>query len=217
MKLAVISANLGNFDEPVVHEPQSIPNDNFLFTDENFPPRPHTMLPRMLAKVPKCFGWQLLPGYDFYLWLDGSHRLRHPDSLKFFLDSCQDYDIVATRHPKIPNIRQEARTVRKGVRQQAFYRQRYLGEQGDELYSLIGNDKDYVDDLLVSCGMFMYRNTPEVQAALKDWWYFISRYHVNDQLSFPYVIRKAGLRLNVLEDGIHDAWFVEGVEHKRRS
>lgn len=217
MKVALISASLDGFDQPLSHEVQSIFYDSYFYNDENFPPRPQTMKPRMLAKIPKCFGWQLAPGYDYYVWLDGNYRLRHPEALKFFVESCQDYDFVATRHPKRPNIRQEARTTRKGVRQQAFYRQRYLGEREAELYSLIGNDKEYVDDTLVSCGMFIYRNTPEVQAALKEWWYYISRYHVNDQLSFPYVIRKAGLRLNVLEDGIHDAWFAAGAPHNRRS
>lgn len=217
MKVAVISANLGGFDGLQVHEPQSVPCDYFLFTDENFPPRSYSMAPRLQAKIPKCFGWQMAPGYDFYLWIDGSHRLKHPESLRYFLDCCEGYDVVITRHPKRPNIRQEARVMRKGVRQQAFYRQRYKGEQEAELYAIIGNDKDYVDDTLVSCGTFIYRNTPQVQASLKEWWYYQTRYHVNDQLSFPYVFKKAGLKLNILDQGIHNAWFVEGVPHTRRS
>lgn len=217
MKIAVISASLGGFDEPQAHEPQSIEHDYFFYNDESFLPRKHTLAPRMWAKIPKMFGWQLNPGYDYYLWIDGNQKLAHADSLKYFLDNCQGYDVVFTRHPKRPNIRQETRVMRKGNRQQPYYRQRYGGEREEELYSLIANDKDYVDDTLLSGGMFIYRNTPEVQAALKDWWYYVTRYHVNDQLSLPYVLYKSGLKLNILEDDIRDSWFIKGIAHSRRS
>ena len=217
MKVAVISANLGGFDPPMVHEPQSVRHDYFLFTDENFPPRSHTMTPRLQAKIPKCFGWQMAPGYDFYLWIDGNQALIHRDSLKYFLDNCQGCDLVITRHPKRPTIRLESRQVRKGVRQQPYYRQRYDGELEADLYSLIAHDKDYVDDTLLSGGMFMYRNTLGVQAALKEWWYYQTRYHVNDQLSLPYVLKKAGLRVNILDDDIRANWFLGGIAHNRRS
>ncbi len=217
MRIAVISATLGGFDEPQEHEPQSVPYDYFFFNDDNFPPRPHTLKPRVWAKIPKMFGWQLAPGYDYYLWIDGNQKLAHEDSIKYFLDCCQGHDIVFTRHPKRPNIRQETRVMRKGVRQQPYYRQRYQGELEEEFYRLIANDKDYTDDILLSGGIFIYRNIPEVQNALKDWWYYITRYHVNDQLSLPYVLKKSGLKLNILEDDIRNCWFIKGIAHNRRS
>lgn len=217
MKVAVISANLGNFDGAQIHAPQSIPCDYYSFTDENFPPRSNSMTPRLQAKIPKCFGWQMAPGYDYYLWLDGGMTLKHPDSLKYFMDSCQGHDIVVLRHPKRPNIRQETRYVRKGVRQSPYVRQRYSGELLAELYSLIGNDKDYIDDTLVAGGIFLYRNTPDVQATLKEWWYYQTRYHVNDQLSFAYVLKKSGLRVNIRPDSYGEPWFMGGISHNRRS
>ena len=201
----------------MIHEPQSIACDYFLFTDENLPPRSYSMTPRLQAKIPKCFGWELAPGYDYYLWIDGNQAFKHPDAVKYFLDSCKGYDMVFTRHPKRPSIRQEARVMRKGVRQQPYYRQRYKGEQDAELYSLIAHDKDYVDDTLLSGGIFIYRNTAKVQAALKKWWYFMTRYHINDQLSLPYVLKKAGLKIHILDDDIRANWFMGGLAHNRRS
>jgi hypothetical protein len=217
MKVAVISANLGDFDGLQVHAPQSIPCDYYLFSDENFPPRTYSMSPRLQAKIPKCFGWQMAPGYDYYMWIDGGMRLKHPDSLKYFMDSCVDYDFVVLRHPKRPNIRQETRYIRKGVRQSPYIRQRYAGELLAELYSLIGNDKDYLDDTLLAGGIFLYRNTSDVQAALKEWWHYQTRYHLNDQLSLAYVLKKSGLKVNIRPDSYGEPWFMGGISHNRRS
>lgn len=216
MKVALISANLGDFDNPVVHEPQSVPYDHHLFTDENFPPRFKAMTPRLQAKIPKCFGWQMVPGYDYYLWLDSSHRLSHKDSLKHFLDKCQGHDMVVVHHPKRHSVWEEWRYVRRGMHQSLFLQSRYENELLAEQYKEIEEDKDFKDDILLLGGIFMYKNTPKVQAALKEWWYHITRYEIMDQLSYAYVLKKAGLKLNILSDSRADYWFVEGQSHKHR-
>ncbi len=220
MKIAVISANLGGFD--LSHSeniPQSIPCDYFMFTDENFPPRWNAMTPRLQAKIPKFFGWQLVPGYDYYLWIDGSATLASPDAVKFFYDHCLGYDIVVLQHPRRPDIRQEHRYTRKGVKQKADYLyERYLNEQFNELYDEIKTDKDFVDDSLFLGGMFMYRNTPEIQKMFKEWWYFVSRYAVQDQLSFPYVLKKSGVKVHVLPNYIKKEWpQLSFAKHTRHS
>src|SRR5665213_2637797 len=120
-KIAILSANLNSFDNPAEHVPQSMGYDQHIFTDDNFPPRDKAMTPRLQAKIPKFFGWQLVPGFNFYLWIDGNLSLAHPDALKYFYDACQGYDIVVLRHPRRPNIRQEVRYTRKGINQQSMY------------------------------------------------------------------------------------------------
>src|SRR4051812_20049011 len=117
-KIAVVSASLGSIDQIPKHAPQSINCDFFLYTDENFPPRMKAMTPRLQAKIPKCFAWQMAPGYDYYLWIDGTFALPHPDSVKYFYDLCQGYDIVLLKHSRRPDVRQEARYTRKGLKQQ---------------------------------------------------------------------------------------------------
>ena len=215
-KIAVISVNLGGFDNPLEHAPQSIKYDYFLFTDENFPPR-ENMTARLQAKIPKCFAWQMVPGYEYYFWIDGNLSLKHPDSLNFFLDSIQGHDFVALRHNRRPNIRQETRYLRKGIRQQSIYIiNRYLNEWHQEQYSAIRNDKSYIDDLLLLGGVFMYRNTPIVQQTLKQWWYHITRYLIMDQLSFSYVLKKNGMKINVLSDIYNNCWFLGTRRHRFR-
>ena len=215
MKVALIQANLGGFDHPVTHEPQSVPYDHHMFTDENFPPRTKAMTSRLQAKIPKCLGWQLAPDYDYYLWLDGSFRLSHHDSMKHFLDNCQGHDMVVLKHPNRHSIWEEWRYVRRGMWQSKYLISKYENELLEEQWLAIHNDKDYKDDILLSGGLFMYKNTPQVQSALKEWWYHIARYLTMDQLAFPYVLKKAGLKLNVLPDNYGHAWYVKGQGHKQ--
>jgi len=215
-KIALISSNMAGHDYPVTHEKQSIPYDSYLYTDENFPLRTKAMGPRMQSKIPKCFGWQLAPDYDYYMWLDASICLFHRDSLKHFLDNCQGHDIVAFPHHRRPNIWEEYRYIRRGLWQSSYITSRYENEFLDEQMQVIRKDKSYKDDTLLLSGMFMYRNTPQVQSALKEWWYHITRYHVVDQLAFPYVIKKAGLKLKLLPDVWHNCWYLKTHNHKHR-
>lgn len=172
------------------------------------------MTPRLQARIPKCFGWQMQPGYDVYMWIDGNLWLKDKDSLKRFVEALEGHDVVALRHHRRPNIRQEVRYIRKGINQQSHYIvRRYENELLAEEYASIQADKDYEDDLLLLSGAFMYRNTPEVQAALKEWWYHCSRYHIVDQIGFVYALKSAGLRIKVLDDLYNDCWYLGVSRH----
>jgi len=214
-RTVILQASLGGFDKPIKHEPQSMEHDYFMFTDENFPPRMH---PRMQAKIPKMFGWQLKPDYDFYMWLDGNLRFKHKDSLKYFYDSCQGYDVVVLQHPQRNTIYWEYRYNWRGLhnnKPSSYLQRRYIGEQLDEQYEVIKSDNDYVDNLLVNGGVFMYRNTEKVHLTLKEWWYHVSRYLIMDQLSWAYVLKKSGLRVNVLNDIFNDCPWIEDSRHAK--
>jgi hypothetical protein len=210
--MIILSASLGGVDRELKHEPQSIEHDYFLFTDGNLPPRDKALTPRLQAKIPKMFGWQLAPNHDYYLWLDGNIRLSHKDSLKHYLDP--DYDLVVFRHPKRPNIRQEARYLRKGLREESIYLvNRYAGEWTPEQENEF---TDFEDDLLVIGGVFLYKNTPEVHALMKEWWYLTTRYSVFDQLSFSYLIKKSNLKVKVLDEDFNNSPYVQIVKHRKR-
>src|SRR3990167_4918838 len=119
MKIAVVSASLGGFDKETVHVPQSISHDYFMFTDENFPPRAKSMTPRLQAKIPKCFGWQLKPGYDFYMWIDGNLRMKDENTLKYFYENCHEYDVAVLQHPRRNTIWWEYRYNWRGINNNA--------------------------------------------------------------------------------------------------
>lgn len=223
MKIAVISANLSSMDNVPENVPQSLPYDMFMYTDKNFPPRFNAMTPRLQAKIPKCFGWQMAPGYEYYLWLDSTLTLSNPDSLKYFYDKCLGYDIVVFKHPKRPDVRQEIRYTRKGIKQNGknpgskYILARYENELLSELTAEIEGDKDFVDKMLVNGGVFMYRDTPAVRQMLKEWWYYISRYIVQDQISFPYVLQKSGIKINVISDAFNEIPYLKYNGHRANS
>ncbi len=217
-EIAMITASLGGFDKPMPYTPQSIGYDYFSFTDENFPPRFNAMTPRLQAKIPKCFGWQMVPDYDYYLWIDGNFKFSIPDSLKYFYDNCQDYDIVVLKHPRRTSVDWESRYLQRGLKEQSIYLiGRYENELLSEQMAEINANPDFIDDLLVCGGVFMYRNTAKVRRMLKEWWYYVSRYHIMDQCSFAYVLKKSGLRINALPDKIYDCPYLASRGHVRHS
>lgn len=216
MKICVLSANLGGIDNPVSHVNQTVKADYHTFTDENFPPRIHAMTPRLQAKIPKMFGWELKPDYDVYLWLDGSIRLAHQESIQYFVDALEGHDMVFLKHPTKDTVHWEYRYNYRALHSNApsnYMKSRYDNEWLDEQYKVIEDDPEYLDDVLLLGGVFMYRNTPLVRAALKEWWHHVSRYLIMDQLSLPYVLKKGGVVFNALDDDINDSMWLEYRRH----
>lgn len=218
MRTAVLSASLGGIDKSAEHTNQTVKADYFNFNDENFPPRFNAMTPRLQAKIPKMFGWQLKPDYDAYMWLDGNIRLAHQESLQYFLDALEDHDIVVLQHPERNTIHWEYRYNWRGLnnnKPSRYLQTRYINELLDEQYEAIKSDPDYKDDLLVNGGIFMYRNTPKVHEMLKEWFYLTCRYTIMDQLSFSYVLKNSGLKVNVLPDDFRDTLWLENRRHAK--
>ena len=214
MKIAIISANLGSLDVVESHVPQSIEHDYYLFTDENFKPRNRSMSPRLQAKIPKFFGWQLKPGYDYYLWIDSNLNLTDPDSLKWLFDNIQNSDIVVLKHPKRNTIEWEARYIERGLEQQSIYlTKRYKNEDLPGQMKEMMSNKDFIDDMLVNAGVFLYRNTEAIHKMMKEWWYLTSRYTIMDQCAFAYVLKTSGVRVKVLPDVYNDCKYLKHKKH----
>src|SRR3990167_2863670 len=194
VKVAVITANLGNFEKEVSHCQQSFPADYIHFTDENFPPRFNAMTPRLQARIVKTFGWEMAPGYDYYLWVDNSCQLDNPDTIKWFLDQCED--VVVFKHPHRKTVQEEADYLKHRLLINCPYiTPRYENELIDEQLKAVDPSQE-----LYASTAFMYRNTPEAQAMLKEWWCHISQYHSIDQLSLPHVLSQSKLKVSVIPD-----------------
>ena len=110
MKVAILSANLGNFDTPIDPVKQDLPEGVEIafhrFTDEDFPPITG-LTPRFQYRIPKMFGWQMFPGYDIYIWLDASMSLQRSDSVKWLLDQLGEADVAFFKHPWRKTIKEE--------------------------------------------------------------------------------------------------------------
>jgi len=203
--MCVVSANLGNFDAPLPHVAQEWVGVSYaLFTDVNMPPRPKAMTPRLQAKIPKMFAWDMRPDFESYLWIDASLCLSKPDSAAWFLEQLGTNDIVVFRHPHRKTIHEEAAFVRRKIEESHPYLvSRYAGEDIDGQIRAIERDPFYVDDHLYNAGAFCYRPTEKIKAAMTEWWVHTTRFHCIDQLAFSYVLRHCAV--SVINEKIHEA------------
>lgn len=213
-KIAVVSANLGEFDQRPEHTPQSSECSFFDITDDQFPLRTNSMTPRLQARIVKMFMWQFAPGFDYYLWVDSSCRLALPDSARWFANHLEAYgstDIVVFKHPNRDTVQQEADylkerlTLEKSRKKQPYVLQRYEYEDIDGQLAEVDPEVE-----LYASTAFMYKDSPQVRDAMKEWWYHTSRYHSIDQLSFPYAIRK--LHAEIIPDKYTEC---EALEYTR--
>jgi hypothetical protein len=221
IKVAIITANLGDFDPVVEYTPQLLPADIemsvFRFHDENFPPRPHAMTPRMQARIPKMFGWQLVPNFDIYIWVDGSCAMLNNESVKWFVDAIRGTtDIVLFKHPDRKSIREEYEYLKQKIGEGNKYLcARYEGEFDDEQMAVIKADFQYTDDMLYASTCFVYKNNRRVHQMLKEWWYHTSRYHIIDQLSLPYVVKNSDCVALSLDINVYAFQYLTYIRNKK--
>ncbi len=201
--IALISANVGNVDMFPVHTPQDIPSNTLLqshyFTSDNLPQRKHSFSPRLRAKIPKMLGWQLLLQRDLYIWLDSSIALSHPKSISWLIENLEDNDIAAFSHPFRNSIKEELEYME--VRMQTgdqYLIDRYDGEPIWQQVNEYLQDPDFVDNNLWACGILIYRKDVNVFNFLYEWYCHCCIYSVQDQLSFPYLLDKSGIRIATL-------------------
>ena len=189
--VGLLTANLGGFDTVVPPVEQvGVTATWHLFTDQNFPPRVRSLSARMQARIPKCFGHEMVPLHDVYLWVDASLHVSKPDTAAWFVDQLGNNEMALFLHPWRATIHEEAAYIRQKIADGNHYlTARYAGEDIDGQMAEIARDRAYVDDVLYASTAFAYRPTFRVTSALKEWWYHISRYHSVDQLALPYVVR----------------------------
>lgn len=215
-RVVIVTANLGGIDRDEEPVPQSVPCDYHRFTDANFPPRAQAMSPRLQAKLPKMFAWQMLPGYDCYIWTDSSFTVSDPDTAVWFLEQCRDVEAVFFRHPHRESIQAEHEFVERELAAgNAYLVERYAGELLDEELAEMQADAAFRDDFLCAAGAFGYRPTQAVQRLFRDWWYFTSRYNLLDQTSLPYVIRRSRAEVRLIEQDIYGIPYLAYVGHRQ--
>jgi hypothetical protein len=173
-----------------------------LYTDDTFPLRSHALAPRVQAKIPKLFAWELFPSpQDVYLWVDASFQLASTAVL-WLLAHLDTHELAVFRHPTRRSVAQEARHLKRHAFT-PYLQSRYDGEFLDAQLQAYAADPLFADTQLYAGGCLVYRPTPAVQALMTAWWHQITRYHVNDQLSLPYVLAHHPVDLVVLPGHIY--------------
>lgn len=195
MSTAVLTANLGNFDSTVEPVGQTEEYTFHRFTDENFPPITG-LTPRFQYRIPKYFGWQLMEGYDIYVWLDASVSLIHPGALKWLIDQLANFDVAVFRHPWRSSIQEETDHIEEYLNKgNKYITSRYKNGLHKEQLRDIKLDTNYVDDHLYASTAFVYRDTEQVRDALRLCWLHQSRYFTCDQLAFTYALKDLDVKV----------------------
>jgi hypothetical protein len=221
LKVAILTANMGSFDPPSVIVDQNLPSNVDLsiirFNDKNFPLRNKAMTPRLQARIPKMFGWEMAPGFDYYIWVDGSFSILNKDTVTWYLFQCQDHDIVMFEHPDRKNIKSEAEFIRNKIAEgNQYLKSRYENELIDEQLSATVGQPGYVDDLLIATCSFIYKNNVISKHLLERWWVHTSRYHIVDQLSIPYLVKTSHCEYKILKDDIYHIPYLTYTRNQKR-
>jgi hypothetical protein len=139
----------------------------------------------------KCQPHKHLPNYDYSIWMDANVVLKvNPMQLLHWLG---DADIALFRHPDRKCLYAEARAC-LGLR---LDKPRRINEQ-IRRYKREGYDKSFG---LYDCSFIIRKNTPEVNALGEAWWAEIRANSRRDQISFPYICWKCGIRPKIITKG----------------
>lgn len=220
-KIAILSANLGEFDktakDPVKQDlPENVSEITFhRFTDEDFPPITG-LTPRMQYRLPKLFGWEMFPGYDAYIWLDSSMSLQRPDCVKWFFEQIQEADAAFFRHPQRGKISEESDHIEEKLKINHWYiTPRYKNGLHKEMVEKANKDITFHDNDLYASTAFIYWNTPRVHDMMQDWWYYQSRYFTCDQVALPYAIHRSKIKVNKIMDNLFKIGYLSLVSHHK--
>jgi hypothetical protein len=203
MSVAILTANLGNFDTPVDPVKQDVVSRFHRWTDDNFPPITG-LTPRLQYRIPKYFGWQMFSGYDYYIWLDGTMSFDDPASVAWYLEQLDEKDIGLFKHPDRHSIRQEVEHIEEHLQKgKPYITSRYKNGLHQEQLAVIEKDKTYRDDRLFASTAFIYRNNARIQSMMQDWWFYQSRYFTCDQVVLPWLLDAWGVKYKVLEEELY--------------
>jgi hypothetical protein len=158
------------------------------------------------AKAHKILSHKFFPDDEVTLWVDGSIEICPGISLpKIANHYLRDADIAVFCHRRRYCLYQEAahciqrrRDVPEIIRRQIF---RYT----QEFYP--------VDNGLAECTIILRRNTLKIKDFNEFWWREIRQGSIRDQISFPYVVWKTGIKVNYFPGSVGDGSIFLLKEH----
>ena len=194
MSISVISAIYGPYDtvKPVME--QTVPVDDWIMVTDDidvsydaahkgwevvFEPRPH-MHPCMAAKIPK-FNPELYVESDYALWVDASFTYE-PTMAQMAMDALEWGEIALFPHPHRTTIEAEAEL--------SLTLPKYAHLPLREQVKHYKND-GFEDTKLWATGVMAYSLGAHMRSEIGNAWLAeCARWSYQDEISFPYVMRK---------------------------
>lgn len=201
-KVAIYTCAIGNHDW--IHRPRKKPEGfDFIRFSNTRPLRPmgwkHADLldapsaetARVLSRFPKLRPIDTVPGYDVAIWVDASIEIM--SDLRPLLRIFQDTgaDVALFPHPSGRTVAEEFDFAIKGGRiGPDFYA---AAEIQKGRYAAMG----LLDCKVVEASIIFYRlSSPTLEAAGKAWWHEVTQFTERDQVSQPYAMQDAALKIH---------------------
>ena len=167
------------------------------YDDSNTPSRHLAMHPRLKAKIPKMLEWKFIDS-DWYVWMDSSVRLKEEDPVDEILSSAGDSPLCLFKHSYGNSIEYEAKRVLNDLKEKREYiSKRYKGEAIKEQLVHYYGDNEFVDNKLFGMTFFAYHRS--ASSLMQEWFMHNLIWSIEDQISFPYVLFKSGLKYSVFD------------------
>jgi len=198
--VVVYTANIGGRDHPHQQADQDIDVDWRYFTDAHDTPieGPWKILdvkrghghnidrhPNLAAKW-----WKTHPfvSYKYAIWIDASMEITSPAFAREAIDSLKGAPLATFRHPRRTTIAAEVEASLGSEGQGGRYERLPLREQ-----LAAYQQEGFPDDVgLYACGTIVW--TWEARGIGEDWWRECVQWGYQDQISFPVVCWRAGIR-----------------------
>jgi len=210
MSVSVVSSCFGNFDSLKQPPDQILEPEWVMVTDSDSVPskwlhvrecRDHVP-PRFAAKHAKALPFDYVDT-EFAIWLDTGATIKSPSFVQDALYVLGDADVAMWKHPDRNNIRDEAQTSHS---MNKYEHQDVRGQAAH--YSALG-----LPDSLWATGCIVWRNTQQNANAGRMWLAEMLRWSVQDQLSWPYVAWRLGLKINPLSSSLWSNPHIQWTGH----
>ncbi len=196
MKIAVLTANIGGIDEVKEIPQQSVPFENFVYTEDNLPFPLHNLDNRLKGKYCKINTHRFLD-HDIFIWRDGRVEITSPDFVKMMVEKLQGNDVTISYHPFRGNPYEELTWIQEMMSKgNEYLLSRYASEPFDEELAFYKKEGLPFNTPLYQCGIFARWNNKKVNRVFRDWWLMCLEYSNFDQSAFPYVMWKNGVNVN---------------------
>lgn len=200
MKIAIITANIGDIDEVKAGIEQryseQIQCNYFCFTREHPLLQDATLQSyndRLLSRYPKFMAHKLLPDYDIYIWLDARVQPISSEFIDFMIDKLEDIKIAV--HPDRKTIGEEVKHITERLQNNDEYltARKVTLEMMEKQNELI---KGNIDTPLYCTRVFSYVNNEKNNQFNEAVWKSCFELGPYEQIFWSYEAERLGLKIN---------------------
>ena len=204
----IISANFGNIDSP-----KSVVKDMIVYDDTTASFPTIDLNPRLRAKYFRMCSHMIYPSIPLFMWVDSSIQLKE-GIIEWMKKMLGDYDAVFFKHSLRSSVVEEKNYVIQNMTN-SYLNKRYIN------YDLNAQVESYLKegfpdkDGLIETGLFLRKNTENVNKAFDHWFIEQVKWSIQDQLSLSYILWKHKINYKIITDyTVYDGPFHKYIGHK---